>query len=146
MALVIEIADALVAVLNAEDFTQSFTATRRVRPSFEGVDMGDLHVTVTPRSFEAILVSRSVSQYDVQIDIGVQMKLPVDEDEDYGVANMCGLVEEIADFLDGKQLTGTGWKAAWLGPATNDPIYSTDHLAEKRLFTSVLTMTYRVLK
>ena len=37
MALVIDIADAVVALLNGDDadFSQAFTAQRRVRPSFE---------------------------------------------------------------------------------------------------------------
>ena len=147
MALVIEIADALVALLNGQTFSPAFVAVRRVRPSLKLDEMtGGPYVTVLPKGFEAGLASRALSQYDVQIDIGVQQKLPADEDEEHTVAYMCGLVEDIADFLKDKSLTGTGWQAFWLTPATNDPIYSVDHLAEKRLFTSVLTMTYRVLK
>ena len=151
MALVIDIADAVVAELNGEDadFSQAFEAQRRVRPSFELTDLAELRVTVVPKGFEASIASRSLSQYDVQVDIGIQKKFfakTAGGDEDTEVPVMCGLVEEIADFLKGKRLEGTGCSAAWLGPAVNEPIYSTEHLAEKRLFTSVLTLTYRVMK
>ena len=148
MALVIDIADAVVGLLNGDDadFSQDFEAQRRVRPNFELTDLADLRVTVVPKGFEASIASRSLSQYDVQVDVGIQKKLPAGADEDAEVAEMCGLVEEVADFLKGKALEGTGWRAVWAAPAKNDPVYSTEHLAEKRVFTSVLTLTYRVMK
>ena len=144
MALVIDIADAVVAALNGGQ--QVFTAQRRVRPNFELTDLADLRVTVVPKGFEASVASRSLSQYDVQVDIGIQKKLPAGADEDTEVPVMCSLVEEIADFLKGKPLEGDGWRASWVRPAVNEPVYSTEHLAEKRVFTSVLTLTYRVMK
>ena len=138
----------MVALLNGEDadFSQDFEAQRRVRPSVELADLAELRVTVVPKGFEASVASRSLSQYDVQVDIGIQKKLPAGADEDTEVATMCGLVEEVADFLKGKRLEGTGWSASWVRPAVNDPVYSTEHLAEKRVFTSVLTLTYRVMR
>jgi hypothetical protein len=148
VALVIDIADAVVALLNGDDadFSQGFEAQRRVRPSFELADLTDLRVTVVPKGFEASVASRSLSQYDVQVDVGIQKKLPAGADEDVEVPVMCGLVEEVADFLKGKPLEGDGWRAVWVRPAVNEPVYSTEHLAEKRVFTSVLTLTYRVMR
>jgi len=148
MALVIDIADAVVAVLNGEDadFSQAFEAQRRVRVSFELADLADLRVTVVPKGVEITGASRSLSQYDVQVDVGIQKKLAAGADEDTEVPVMCGLVEEVADFLKGKRLEWTGWSASWVRPAVNDPVYSTEHLAEKRVFTSVLTLTYRVMR
>ena len=148
MALVIDIADAVVALLNGEDadFSQSFTAQRRVRPSFEPADLADLRVTVVPKAEETSFATRGLAQYDVQVDVGIQKKLPAGADEDVEVATMCGLVEEIAEFLRGKALEGTGWRAVWARPAVNEPVYAADHLAEKRIFTSVLTLTYRAMK
>jgi hypothetical protein len=148
VALVIDIADAVVAVLNGDDadFSQDFEAQRRVRPSFELTDLTDLRVTVVPKGFEASIASRSLSQYDVQVDVGIQKKLAAGADEEVEVATMCGLVEEVADFLKGKPLEGDGWRASWVRPAVNEPVYSTEHLAEKRVFTSVLTLTYRAMR
>ena len=146
MALVIDIADAVVALLNGGSFSQAFEAERRVLPSFELSDLADLRVTVVPKAVETLTASRSLNQYDVQVDVGVQKKLPSGGDVDAEVATMCGLVEEIADLLKGKALEGTGWRAVWARPAVNEPVYSTEHLAETRVFTSVLTLTYRAMK
>jgi hypothetical protein len=148
VALVIDIADVVVALLNGDDadFSQDFEAQRKVRPSFELADLTDLRVTVVPKAVETSIASRSLSQYDVQVDVGIQKKLPAGADEEVEVATMCGLVEEVADFLKGKPLEGDGWRASWVRPAVNEPVYSTEHLAEKRVFTSVLTLTYRVMR
>ena len=48
----------------------------------------------------------------------------------------------------GDMYSGVPQAAPWavgLRPA-NTPIYAADHLAEQRAFTSVLSLTYRVLK
>jgi len=141
MALVIDIADAVKAELAEGSFSQEFTPERRVLPDFELAEMAGLKVTVVPKGVEIAGASRSLSQHDVQIDVGVQKKLLAGTDLDTEVAALCGLVEEIAAFLKGRWLTG----AAWVRTA-NEPVYSLEHLAEKRLFTSVLTVTYRAMK
>ena len=145
MATIIDIADALAATLNAPGepgFSQSFTAERKALPAFELGDLAGLHVTVVPKATEIAGASRSLSQHDVQIDVGVQKK--VGSDLDTEVAALCGLVEEITVFLRRRPLTGVPG-AAWVRSA-NEPVYSPEHLAEKRLFTSVLTVTYRLMK
>jgi len=139
MALVIDIADAVAAELDGGSFSEEFTPERRVLPDFDLAEMAGLKVTVVPKGVEIAGASRSLSQHDVQIDVGVQKK--VGSDLDAEVAALCGLVEEIAAFLKGRRLTA----AAWVRTA-NEPVYSPDHLAEKRLFTSVLTVTYRAMK
>jgi len=139
MALVIDIADAVAVALAEGSFSEEFTPERRVLPDFELADLAGLKVTVVPKGVEIAGASRSLSQHDVQVDVGVQKK--VGSDLDAEVAALCGLVEEIAVFLKGRRLTG----AAWVRTA-NEPVYSPDHLAEKRLFTSVLTVTYRAMK
>jgi len=142
MALVIDIADAVAAELDGGSFSQEFTPERRVLPDFELADLAGLKVTVVPKGVEITGASRSLSQHDVQIDVGVQKKLGSELDAE--VAALCGLVEEIAGFLKGHRLTGAPG-TAWVRTA-NEPVYSPEHLAEKRLFTSVLTVTYRAMK
>ena len=145
MSTIIDIADAVAATLNAPGepgFSQSFTAARKALPAFELADLAGLHVTVVPKGVEITGASRSLSQHDYQIDVGVQKKVGSELEAD--VAALCGLVEEIAVFLRRRALTGAPG-AAWVRSA-NEPVYSPEHLAEKRLFTSVLTVTYRVMK
>ena len=142
MALVIDIADAVAAELDGGSFSEEFTPERRVLPDFELADLAGLKVTVVPKGMEIAGASRSLSQHDVQIDVGVQKKIGSDLDTE--VAALCGLVEEIAAFLKGHRLAGLAG-VAWVRTA-NEPVYSPEHLAEKRLFTSVLTITYRAMK
>jgi len=145
MATIIDIADAVAATLNdpgEPGFSQSFTAERKALPAFDLADLAGLHVTVVPKGVEITGASRSLSQHDHQIDVGVQKK--VGSELEIDVAALCGLVEEIAVFLARRPLTGLPG-AAWVRTA-NEPVYSPEHLAEKRLLTSVLTVTYRAMK
>ncbi len=142
MALVTDISDAVVTELAGGAFSQSFTPQRRVLPEHELADLKSLSVTVVPRGVEITGSSRTMSQHDVQIDIGIQKKIGKATDTE--VATLLGLVDEIVDFLKRRTLQAAPW-AAWIRTA-NEPVYAPDHLAEKRLFTSVLTLTYRVLK
>jgi hypothetical protein len=142
MSLVIDIADAVVAELSSGAFSQSIAAQRMVLPEFGLEDLADLRVTVVPKAVEISGSTRSVSQYDVQIDIGVQKKLGKDLDAE--VAELCELVDEIADFLRRRSLADAPY-AAWVR-SVNEPIYAADHLAEQRVFTSVLTLTYRAMR
>jgi len=142
MSLVIDIADAVVAELSSGAFSQSIAPQRMVLPEFGLEDLADLRVTAVPKAVEISGSTRSISQYDVQIDIGVQKKLGKDLDAE--VAELCGLVDEIADFLKLRSLADAPY-AAWVRSA-NEPVYAPEHLAEQRVFTSILTITYRAMK
>ena len=144
MSTIIDIADAVAAELASGEFSESFTPERRVLPDYELADLKDLHVTVVPRGVEISGASRALCQHDFQIDVGVQKKLSAGADIDTEVAELIGLVEEIAEFLQRRRLADVP-EAAWVKTA-NDPVYAPEHLAEKRLFTSVVTVTYRLLK
>ncbi|MGC9455257.1 MAG: hypothetical protein ACP5HU_10390 [Phycisphaerae bacterium] len=142
MPLVIDIADAVVAELAGGFFCEEITPQRRVLPDFELAELAELRVTVVPKATEIAGGTRSVCRYDVQVDIGIQKKLGTDLDAE--VAALCGLTDEIAEFLRKRPLAAAPW-AAWVGIA-NEPVYAPEHLAEQRAFTSVLTVTYRAMK
>lgn len=139
MARITDIADAVVAALNGHTFSQTLTAARAYCPVFELQDMKDLRVTVVPKAVELTTAGRGLAQSDVQIDIGVQKKLA--DTDDAEIDALMGLVQEIADFI---RATGRFGDAAWI-KTDNAPIYSQEHLGELRQFTSVLTLTLRVM-
>ena len=141
MALVIDIADAVVAELASGSFSQSISPQRLVLPEFDLAALADLRITVVPKAVEISAASRVASQHDVQIDIGIQKKLGKDLDAEVPV--LCELVDEIAAFLKRRPLQATP-HAMWVRSA-NEPIYAPEHLAEQRVFTSVLTVTYRAM-
>ena len=145
MSLVIDIADAVAAELNAappDTFSQAVTAARMVLPEFDLEDLAELKVTVVPKAVEITGAARSGSQYEIAVDVGVQKKLGQDLDTE--VAALATLVEEISDYLCRRQLAQTPW-AAWTA-IRNEPVYAPEHLAGERVFTSVLTVTYRAMK
>ena len=147
MATIVDIADAVAATLNVPGepgFSQAFTAARKALPAFELADLAGLHVTVVPKGVEVTGASRSLSQHDYQIDVGVQKKFSAGSELEADVAALGGLAEEIAVFLRRRPLAGVPG-AAWVRSA-NEPVYSPEYLAEKRLFTSVITVTYRLMK
>lgn len=51
------------------------------------------------------------------------------------------LVQEIADFLNRREMGDAIWKKT-----ENKPVYVPEHLREKQQFTSVLTVTYRMVR
>ena len=83
-----------------------------------------------------------MSQYEAIVDIGVQKKIEGDVDE--AVESLGSLVDEIADFIRHRRLTDAPW-AHWAA-ITNDPIYIPEHLYERRVFTGVLSVTYKLIR
>ncbi|NLX60076.1 MAG: hypothetical protein GXY74_13440 [Phycisphaerae bacterium] len=145
MSLVINIADAVTAELNvapAGTFDPAITAVRRVLPEFELADLAELKVSVVPKSVMITGSTRGVSQYEISVDIGVQRKLGKDLDSEVVVLGT--LMDQIADYLRRRQLSAAPY-AAWIGIA-HEPVYAPEHLAEQRVFTSVLTVTYRAMR
>ncbi len=142
MAVITDIADAVVTDLNGGSFSQPFTAERHYQPLFELADMKDLHVTVVPKAIAILPAGRALSNYDHSIDIAVQKKF--DKGDPAELDPLMTLVEEIADHFRFRRLEGFP-NAAWV-KTENKPIYAQEHMEQLRQFTSILTLTYRVLK
>ncbi|MCG3178314.1 MAG: hypothetical protein BIFFINMI_00640 [Phycisphaerae bacterium] len=139
---VIQIADAVVAELNAGGFSQAFVAQRAYAPVFDLGEMADLHVTVVPRAASAERLDRASRQFDYSIDVAVQKKLA--DGGNVEIDALMFLVEQIADHFNGR-------RPAQLNSAVclrveNDPIYSPEHMRELRQFTSVLTLVFRTVR
>ena len=118
-------------------------ARRYYVPVFDLKEMKDLHVTVVPRAVEMSTASRAMLQHDVQIDVAVQKKLPQDTAGDQAAIDaLMGLVQEIADVL---RAAGHFGDAQWV-KTDNKPVYSPEHMEQLRQFTSVLTLTLRMLR
>ena len=147
MSLAIDIADAVAAAINvapAGTFSEEVAAVRKILPTAKLETLTELTVTVVPKSMEITGATRAGSQYDIAVDIGIQKKLSGAEDIDPEVAILASLVDEIADYLRQQPLASAP-HAQWVA-TMNEPIYAPEHLAELRVFTSVLTLTYRAMK
>ncbi|MBX3356434.1 MAG: hypothetical protein KF724_12130 [Phycisphaeraceae bacterium] len=148
MSTITDIADAVAARLNAGTFSMPFTAVRRYQPVYALDELATLRVSVVPRSLAIVGASRQTSQVDAQIDIGVQKRLssspasPASDEAE--IDALLGLVEEIADWMRFARLPTTP-EAVWVGVA-QEPVVAGEHLEQHRQFTSILTVTYRMLR
>lgn len=142
MPVITDVADAVVAELNAATFSQSFTAKRHYQPRYELADLQTLHVTVIPSGLTTQLLGRGQSQREVAIDIAVQKKL--DQEQNADVDPLMALAEEIAEHFRGRRLTDFP-NAIW-SKTEHRAIYATEHLQQYRQFTSVMTLTFKVLE
>ena len=142
MALITDVADAVVAELNATAFSQPVEAKRSYLPQFDLAEMKDLHVTVVPKGVTILPGSRSQNVYEAAIDVAVQKKL--DKADNTEIDVLMGLVDEIADRFRLKRLDS--YPGAVWTKTEQQPIYSQEHLDQMRQFTSVLTFTFRMVR
>lgn len=145
MSLITAIADAVVAQLNGAEagtFNQSFTAERFYRPVFDLAELKALRVSVVPKAVVITSLGRNANQHEISVDIAVQKKV-VPEDR-ATLDGLLELVEQIADFFRLKRLEA--FPAALWSRTENAPVYAPEHLDQKQVFTSVLTLTFKVVR
>jgi len=85
--------------------------------------------------------SRATNRRDIRIDVGIQKKLGTAGQS--GMDALMDLVEEIEAHVQTTRVFDSN-NAVWIG-SENTPIFSQEHLAESRMFTSVLTFTFRTV-
>ena len=141
MSTLVGVADAVAAHINAGTYSRPVIAERMYQPAFTLEDLKDLRVSVVPRTVGISAASRDSSTFECIIDVGVQQKLPA-TGEQAEIDALLDLVEEIADRLRLTRLPGAP-EAAWAGIA-HEPVVSSESLEQHRVFTSVLSVTYRV--
>jgi len=148
MSLATDIADAVVADLNAHTFTIAFTSARKWLAELKLAEVSDtLHVTIVPGTLAQTPATRTKRQADCQIQIGVRKRPPSLADAAGHVKNslidpLANLVQEIDDFLATQQTLTTLAGVVWIASELTLP-FSAEHLASWNQFTSVLTLTYR---
>jgi len=94
----IQLADAVVALLNGHAFSQAFVAVRAWRPVTDLKSVTALQVHVLPTALETSQASRTRVQDAQQIDVEILRK--VEQPDDLPALDaMVALAEEIGDFL-----------------------------------------------
>ena len=141
MAKITDIAESVKDELNGSEFSQTFTAERHYQPVFELKDMKTLHVTVVPKDVELQLATRNTSQHDCRVDVAIQKKLETTDLAE--IDELMGLVDEVIAFLSRRKLASVP-NALWIR-TVNEPIYAHEHLEQFRQFTSIVTLTYRMI-
>ncbi|WP_437226022.1 hypothetical protein SH661x_004365 [Planctomicrobium sp. SH661] len=141
MMLITQVAAAIVSELNAATFSLPFTAVRSYLPRVELAELKTLTVTVVPSGLSVVTASRGQTQQEVGIDVAVQQKLSGEDNID--LDPLLALAEEIAVHFRGKRLDSFP-NAIWVKTEFK-PIYAPEHIDQLRTFTSVQTLTFRVI-
>lgn len=149
MATVIDIADAIVADLNAGSFSMSFTAERWYVPIRDLKDLTNETqptISVVPLTILGTLLTRGgayMEQYDIAV--GIQKSIGKGQMANTDIIAVCDplmtFCEQIMNFFAAKALLS--YPTAFCTQHKLEPIYSPEMLDEKRLFTSILTLTFK---
>jgi hypothetical protein len=86
-------------------------------------------------------ITRQSTQYDIAVDIGIQQKIGKDTDAE--VLRLSEIVSQIVTFLNRRSLPTCN---ARFKTIDNEPVYAPELLSEKRLFLSVITVTYTTVE
>ena len=142
---IIDIADAVVTGLNAQSFSQSFTAVRDYVYDISLPDHSSLTVSVWPAGDETSPVARAAVEREYAIHVRVAKKVAVTSatERKSSIDPMMLLVEEIANYIEptepSDELGPDG--ATWVATDNNEIDY--EQLNELNQFSLVLTFTFR---
>lgn len=137
MTTIVDIADSVTDFLNDQVFGGQTVAVRRLHPIFNLEDLKGLAVSVVPRTQAISVMSRDSTQHDHAIDIGVQKKLGEQPEAEIQALND-GEVQVMLDRLPFVSMPDAQWLSI-----VRDPLLIYEHLEQHRVFTTVLTVTYR---
>jgi hypothetical protein len=132
----VQLCDAICKFLNSRDFSQEFEAKRLWMPDYRREDLETLQVGVTTPELEESLIARGASQEDAVIQIGVLVAC--DPADVLRVDRWLKLTEEIRDALRCTTFANFGWDST-----SQKPLFSPEHLKEKREFRAVITFVYK---
>lgn len=140
---IVAIADAVAAHVSAGSYGQPVAAVRVHQPAYTLEELKDLRVSVVPRTVQTTAATRQSLAIEYAVDVGVQKKLPA-EGVEAAIDELLALVDAIAERLRFARLPGFP-AAAWAG-FRHEPVVSSEALEQHRVFTSVLSVTYRERK
>lgn len=143
MSIATDLADAVLYELKSkEDWSISFNTARIATVRKEIKDLNEMTVSVIPSSVQYSREARDYMRYTVVIDIGIQKHLEGDEED--AVGHLGSFVDAIAQYMTGRKLTKKP-TAKNVG-TSNDPLYIQEHLLQKRVFTSVISLKYQMIE
>lgn len=138
-----DIADAIVAELESQEFSQVFSPARAYLPIFdlESGGLDDLQVSVVPRTESSSDEARggnAGAKYVLEIDIGIHKR--VTRDDTNTLDALMDLSQEIFDYYDDKHtIEGRNQCFAW--DVSRDPLFSQQLLDTHSVFASLVTVT-----
>lgn len=137
------ISQSVAAELNAAEagtFTQVFTAAARYIVVWKLTDLqNQVQVSITPRSAERTIETRTTDRIELILDIAVQTRCsPTDTDR---VSELVDLVDQIERYLNRRSIENGSLWAQWRSSEI-DPLYDASMLHGDRVFTSIVSINY----
>jgi hypothetical protein len=136
---------ALADRLSAATYTDAYPSISAVKaylPYYDNEQMGSLHVSVVPQTVQVSLKNRGAEQHDYSLLIVLSKRTDGSTEQ---VDDLLALVEKITDHLRSDSLPASAdWpsEAEWVGVEL-DPVWSQEHLQERRIFFTAITVQYR---
>ena len=137
-AAIVQLADAVVADLNAATFSQSFTVQRSYLPRWKLEELATIRVTVVPKDDVGERASRAQWQEDYQLDVAIQQRLGANETAQMDALVLLG--QELADYFKSRNPAGD---LATLVAVAFAPLFDPDHLEKHKTLTTILNLTFR---
>lgn len=146
MGLVNDLADAVLAKAAPVQYSQPVNWSREWLPERRPEDLTTATATIIPSSTRISLADRDDWQWDVVIQIGLQKK--VDQGNlTQEIDDLQTLLEEILNRLRDVALVISGeFTKAWVIEIEQEPLVADEHLREGSVFTTVLRLTYRLVR
>ena len=141
--IIVDLQSAIVTGLGLLSLSEAFTVRRRYVPRVELKALDSLILTVVPKSHPVTQATRGAMQRETSFDIGVQKRVTGTPDEELTqVDSLIGFCEELVSGIDFamRNLVDGGSKLVEL---SYDPIVVPENLDEDRVFTGVVSVTYR---
>ncbi len=142
---IIEVADAIVAALAGDTFSQTLTCRRRYIPRIDVKDATSFFVTVVPKAIRTEQGHRAGVFKEFDIDVAIQKRLTADADpeKESGIEEcdeLMLLAEQVLDFF----VPGAMYASCPLLPTPDAPlVYHPEHLQNDKVFTAVFTLTLK---
>ena len=141
-AVIIQIADAVAAALEAATFAVACDVERAYVPVHDIKDLVQLILTVVPTAESSTPLTRGgIRTYDYVIDIGVQRKAPSTSDA-FDPLILVG--QQIGNLFRGRRLAN--YPQALCITPENAPIFSPAHADQEGVFAALVVLTFRVIR
>lgn len=144
----LDIADAVVVKLNAGSFSKTFTAAVRDDTDLKLEDSAadSVYVDIVPGGVKIERATRDARVFDCRTDIGIRCRpTTIDMTHFRDLLAFAGEIEEFLKPSDGNCRTLTTYTdAAWIASEFR-ALWVPRHWHEWRQFTSIISVTYRVI-
>lgn len=141
-----DVCDLVVEFVNTLTTAPPFTAKVDVPRSANLEDLRGLEVYCLPTVIDTNNQSRASSEDRFFVSLGFQRKLANTVPDITELRSLHALVREVQEELEKVNFDITGGGCLEYVGVTLDPVFSSTHLLNNRVFTSVLNMEYRYLR